>query len=166
MSAAAGGRPSSDARQDGRKRVALPLPYDDLLAPIDNGRPHDPDFAALLAHYRQRRGLSQNALAKRAHINSSYVNRLESGERRRPTESVTFALARALHLSPKATDRLLLAAGYAPTWLRYLGQSDPTVAALAAALTDDRLDEAALADVRAAVEATCRLAVGERRLRP
>jgi hypothetical protein len=65
---------------------------------------------------------------------------------------VTLALARGLNLDAADTDALLLAAGYAPTWLRYLGGDDSTVQAIAAALTDDTLDAGTVADIRATVE--------------
>lgn len=125
------------------------------VLPIDEPQQQPHDFGAMLAALRLRAGMSQNALGVASKLNASYVNRLESGERSRPTERVCFRLARAMGLSPAATDRLLLSAGYAPTWLRYLGSGDATLAALTAALTDDRLDAGTLADLRATVETIC-----------
>jgi transcriptional regulator with XRE-family HTH domain len=117
-----------------------------------NGHVAHEAFARLLRDCRERAGLSQNALAGRIRRNPSYINRLESGERGRPTERVVLAIARGLGLSPADTDTLLLAAGFAPTWLRYLGGEDPTVQALAALLTDDRLDDSTIVDARAVIE--------------
>ena len=37
------------------------------------------EFAALLRRWRERAGLSQNALARRMGLNPAYVNRLEHG---------------------------------------------------------------------------------------
>ena len=109
----------------------------------------DEDLASCLMRFRLRAGYSQNGLAKRVGINASYINRLESGERGRPTESVVLALARGLGLMPADTDTLLLAAGYAPTWLQYLGDTDSTIRAVAEFLTNDALDDATVADFRA-----------------
>jgi transcriptional regulator with XRE-family HTH domain len=120
--------------------------------PMGTWPPARDSFGHVLERVRLQAGLSQNALAQRAGINASFVNRLESGDRKRPSDIVTLALAHGLNLDAADTDALLLAAGYAPTWLRYLGGQDSTVQALAAALTDDALDAGTLADIRACIE--------------
>ena len=52
-------------------------------------------FGARLATERRRAGLTQDALAARAGYSSAHVARLERGERR-PTESTTWRLAKAI----------------------------------------------------------------------
>jgi transcriptional regulator with XRE-family HTH domain len=58
--------------------------------------------------------MSQCELADRAGVDPAYVNRLERGLQRPPTRGVVEQLARALDLDERATDRLLVAAGYWP----------------------------------------------------
>lgn len=71
-------------------------------------------FAELLQKLRLRAGLSQNALAKKAEVDPSYINRIERGERQPPSLSVIHDIARALELDEFSTSQLLLSAGYAP----------------------------------------------------
>lgn len=70
-------------------------------------------FHALLRSYRLRAGLSQVRLAELAGIDRSFLNRLESGQRR-PSRMVVLRLARALGLDERDRAALLFAAGYAP----------------------------------------------------
>ena len=72
------------------------------------------DFGDLLQRLRLKTGLSQNALAKKARVDPSYVNRIERGERQPPSLSVIHDIARALELDEFGTNQLLLSAGYAP----------------------------------------------------
>ena len=74
-------------------------------------------FGRLLRAYRRREGLSQTALATRAQLGNSHVSRLESGDRQ-PSRDTVLALAQALRLNDQQYDRLLVAAGLAPTWAR------------------------------------------------
>ncbi len=55
-------------------------------------------FAALLAAYRQRAGLSQGQLAQAARLSRTYVYHLERGLRAHPSPHAARALARALEL--------------------------------------------------------------------
>lgn len=71
-------------------------------------------FAELLQRLRLKAGLSQNALAKKAGVDPSYINRIEKGERQPPSLSVVHDIARALDLEEFSTNQLLLSAGYAP----------------------------------------------------
>jgi len=109
-------------------------------------------FGALLAGYRRRAGLSQYALGAEAGLNASAINRHESGDRARPKRETVDALARALGLTGRECDLLLVAAGYAPSWA-----GDRTVRQLAAILD---ADEAAAQTVRAMVTAAYRVAAG------
>lgn len=67
-------------------------------------------FAALLKRYRHDCGVSQNALARHAGVDPAYVHRIERGKHL-PLRAVTLALAAALDLTPRQTDRFLRAAG-------------------------------------------------------
>ena len=72
----------------------------------------DPSFGELLQLHRVNAGLSQNALAHKAHVDVAFVNRLEHG-RSESSRSVVLALSRALALTPYKRFRLMDAAGYA-----------------------------------------------------
>ena len=56
-----------------------------------------------IAALRTARGLSQNALARRAGISQAYISALEGGARRNVTARVLLALARALECNLEAT---------------------------------------------------------------
>lgn len=101
-------------------------------------------FRWLLRHYRLRTGLFQNAFAKAAAVDTSYIHRLEAGQRGTPTRHVVDALAHALALAPEERAGLHAAAGYMP--------HDSTVATVLRLLTDDRRSPASRADFRAVVE--------------
>ncbi len=84
----------------------------------------DDRFAALLAAYRLRRGLSQNALARAVGVSPSTVNNLESGQRH-PTRDLARQLAGVLDLSEAETDELLVAARHSPPIFDRLSPADP-----------------------------------------
>jgi transcriptional regulator with XRE-family HTH domain len=113
-------------------------------------------FGDLLRQLRQDRGMSQAALASRAGMDRSYVNRLEAGERGAPGLAATDALAEALTLSDAEADRLCVAAGLLPRSLRALGPGDPTILLLARRLTDPTLSATARAALRQTVEMIAR----------
>lgn len=73
-------------------------------------------FATLLARYRLARDWTLYDLAREAGVDRSHIYRLEHG-RRTPTASIVQALARGLQLNAADTERLLLAAGFAPPWM-------------------------------------------------
>ena len=110
-------------------------------------------FGAVLSAYRRRTKLSQNQLGIRCGINPSYVNRMESGERNRPTIEVTQAFIAALRLDTRDADELLLAAGYAPSF-----GDDRTIRQLAVLLIDAPEETAAM--LRAMVSAAYRVVAG------
>jgi len=68
------------------------------------------DFAALVAHYRQARGLSQGQLARAARLSRTYIYHLETGQRQAPSVRVARAIVRALELH--GPDRQRLARAY------------------------------------------------------
>ena len=126
--------------------------------PLPNQRPLDDPavtFSDLLAGFRQRAGLAQTDLARRAGVNASYINRLESGERL-PMPEVALALASGLVLTVEETDRLLWSAGHLPPSLRALVGGERTILAVARVLSDQRLSPAARAEFEACVEAMAR----------
>lgn len=68
-------------------------------------------FGALVAVFRQRRGLSQGQLARAARLSRTYIYHLESGQRSAPSARVARALARALELHGDDRRRLAQAFG-------------------------------------------------------
>lgn len=91
-------------------------------------------FGRQLRDWRQRRRLSQLALACDAEISARHLSFLESG-RARPSRAMVLRLAAQLDLPLREQNALLLAAGYAP------------------AFTEHRFEDPALASVRQAVGA-------------
>lgn len=69
------------------------------------------EFGQLVAHHRQRRGLSQGQLAHAARLSRTYIYHLETGQRQAPSARVARSLARALELH--GDDRRRLAAAFA-----------------------------------------------------
>lgn len=59
-----------------------------------------PPFAAVLQHYRQQAGLTQEELAERAQLSARGISDLERGVRQQPRPHTVRLLAAALHLSP------------------------------------------------------------------
>jgi transcriptional regulator with XRE-family HTH domain len=99
------------------------------------------EFAGLFQRWRERAGLSQNALARRMGVNPAYVNRLEHGGRGAGNRELVEAAAEALDLSPSERDALLGAAGHWPGSLAALGPSDPSLQLVASVLTDPELSD-------------------------
>ncbi len=110
-------------------------------------------FGELLRQYRERAGISQNALGKRTGIHPSMINRMESGEREPARREQIEALARGLGLTPSETDELLAAAGQLPTAIERLGAGHPLLVLVATVLTDERIPPAERERFRAAVTA-------------
>ena len=121
------------------------------------GGDHPPErFGDVLRRLRLARGDSQAAVAARAGVDRSYVNRLETGERGAPAAPAVEALVRALNLDEREADELTAAAGLLPRPLRALGPADPTVLLLAARLTDPALSAGSRSALRTAVETIVR----------
>jgi transcriptional regulator with XRE-family HTH domain len=66
-------------------------------------------FGALIADYRQQRGLSQGQLANAARLSRTYVYHLETGQRHAPSARVARALIRALEVRGADRRRLAIA---------------------------------------------------------
>src|SRR5438105_5250966 len=56
------------------------------------------DFAQLVTHYRQVRGMSQGQLAQATRLSRTYIYHLEAGMRSNPSPHVVVSIARALEL--------------------------------------------------------------------
>jgi transcriptional regulator with XRE-family HTH domain len=72
-------------------------------------------FAERLRAWRQRRGVSQFALAGRAQVSQRHLSFLESG-RTAPSRDMVLRLAAALDLPLRQQNAMLQAAGFAPVW--------------------------------------------------
>ena len=68
------------------------------------------EFAHLVAHLRQQRGMSQGQLAQATRLSRTYVYHLETGQRENPSPHVVESIARALELH--SDDRQKLYAAY------------------------------------------------------
>lgn len=72
-------------------------------------------LGALLRQWRERRRMSQLALALEAEISSRHLSFMETG-RSHPSREMVLLLAEALDVPPRARNDLLAAAGYAPVY--------------------------------------------------
>lgn len=72
-------------------------------------------FAAQLRWWRERRGMSQLALAAEAEISQRHLSFLEVG-RTAPSRDMVLRLAAALDLPLRQQNALLTSAGFAPIW--------------------------------------------------
>jgi transcriptional regulator with XRE-family HTH domain len=88
---------------------------------------------ALLREWRRRRNLSQFDLASRSAVSGRHLSFIETG-RARPSREMILHLAQRLEIPLRDRNRLLLAAGFAPSF------------------GERRLDDDALASVRDAIE--------------
>jgi transcriptional regulator with XRE-family HTH domain len=99
------------------------------------------EFGGLLRRWRERAGLSQNALARRMGVNPAYVNRLEHGGRGAHNRELVDGVATALELSAAERDQLLALAGHWPSAVDQLGPNDPTLRLVAEILADPTIGE-------------------------
>ncbi|MBX5492735.1 MAG: helix-turn-helix domain-containing protein [Chloroflexi bacterium] len=109
------------------------------------------EVGQLLRQFREQRGLSQNALARRMGVNPAYVNRLEHGGRGASNRALIERAAVALELSAAERDALLSAAGHLPQALQEVGPTDPTLQLVADLLADPAVSAADKALFRAHV---------------
>jgi len=73
------------------------------------------NFGRLLKQWRERRRLSQLALAVDAEISSRHLSFIETG-RAQPSRDMVLLLSRVLEVPPRGRNDLLTAAGYAPVY--------------------------------------------------
>src|SRR3954470_8919248 len=83
------------------------------------------EVGPLLRGWRERAGLSQNALARRMAVNPAYVNRLEHGGRGAHNRDLLESAADALGLSAAERDQLLAAGGHWPSALERARAAPP-----------------------------------------
>jgi transcriptional regulator with XRE-family HTH domain len=108
-------------------------------------------FGAAVRSARDKTGMSLNQLARRAGVDPAYIHRIESNTAERaplPRRQVVLAIAAALDLDARATDVLLVQAGYIPQVLVELGGWDQTLAGVAECLLDPALSGPAKAELR------------------
>src|SRR5579859_6025173 len=67
------------------------------------------NFAHLVTHFRQQRGMSQGQLAHATRLSRTYIYHLENGMRKNPSQHVAEAIARALQLQPEEKRQLFSA---------------------------------------------------------
>jgi len=89
-------------------------------------------FGALLRQWRERRRLSQLALAVEAEVSTRHLSFIETG-RAQPSRDMVLLLARVLEVPPRAKNELLTAAGYAAMY-RETGLESPEMAQVRQAL--------------------------------
>ncbi len=85
-------------------------------------------IGGLLRQWRERRRMSQMALALDAQISTKHVSFLESG-RAAPSRDMVLALAEALAIPLRGRNALLLAAGFAPIYSQHAIDSPELAAA-------------------------------------
>ena len=90
------------------------------------------NFGRLLKQWRERRRLSQLALAVDAEISSRHLSFIETG-RAQPSRDMVMLLTRVLDVPPRGRNDLLTAAGYAPVY-RETGLEAPEMADVRRAL--------------------------------
>ena len=78
-------------------------------------QPSPRSLGALLKQWRERRRMSQLALAIEAEISSRHLSFMETG-RSHPSREMVLLLAEVLEVPPRARNDLLAAAGYAPMY--------------------------------------------------
>jgi len=78
-------------------------------------QPSPRSLGALLKQWRERRRMSQLALAIDAEISSRHLSFMETG-RSHPSREMVLLLAEVLEVPPRARNDLLAAAGYAPMY--------------------------------------------------
>jgi transcriptional regulator with XRE-family HTH domain len=90
-------------------------------------------FGELLRGHRHARGWTQRQLGEKACVSSPAICLLERGVRAdhqripAPSREMVLALAQGLGLRATQRDQLLLAAGYAPSWLAPAATDDQLV---------------------------------------
>jgi transcriptional regulator with XRE-family HTH domain len=90
-------------------------------------------FGPLLRQWRQRRSLSQLALAAEAEVSQRHLSFIESG-RSRPSRDMVIRLAEHLSVPLRERNAMLVAAGHAPLY-RERTPGDPELAAARRAIT-------------------------------
>ena len=109
-------------------------------------------YGETLARLRERRGVSQRALARGLGFSHTLVVRSEAGTRAPADPDEVRRVARLLALDADDTDELLTSAGYWPAVFIALGPNDPTLRRVAGALLQQRDDPERAERLRRAVD--------------
>ena len=96
--------------------------YRHVMAPFVEAR----SVGLLVREWRQRRGVSQLALALKAEVSARHLSFVETG-RSQPSREMVLRLAEQLEIPLRQRNELLLAAGYAPAF-RERSLDDPALA--------------------------------------
>ncbi len=94
-------------------------------------RHRQPPIGDLVRQWRQRRRLSQLALALEAEVSTRHLSFVETG-RSRPSSELVLRLAEHLDLPLRERNHLLTAAGYAPVYAEHALDTPPLAAVRAA----------------------------------
>lgn len=122
-----------------RKIVFFYPPFGTFYYPTPMNNKPGYHFGHLMRQYREAAGISQRALAQRVGLDVSYINRLESGDRR-PRRRTLLKLASALEIRGQELDAWFIACDLAPMPL-LAGLSDQTDPARAVKGLADHLPE-------------------------
>lgn len=114
------------------------------------------DFGAKLKTYREKAGMSQNALGRASGLSPATINRLESGERSPSNRALVEQICDSLGLQGPERDDLLGSAGHAPDIYSLVPPSDPTLLAVAGVLGDPGVTSEDRGEFRAVIETLCR----------
>lgn len=100
-------------------------------------------FAMMLRDFRVASDMSVNTLARKVHIDPSYVSRMERAERDPCRREILLNMCHAMNLAPEDADSLMACAGYAPECLqaavqRIANSGDPALRAVQDVLDDER----------------------------
>ncbi len=109
-------------------------------------------FAEKLRFFREKKGLSQNALAKIAEINTSYLNRLESGKREPPKKEIIMRLSEGMGLTDQEQDELLMEAGHLPMAIDKFWLDDPTIKQVLSVLQNESLKQNDIKEFRQVID--------------
>ena len=112
------------------------------------------DFPLLLRELRESRHRTRNALAKVVGCDTSYLSRIENGDREPPRVHILEALARELRLTTNERNRFFLAAGYAPWSVAACGW-DPALQAVTDVLNNRAMSATDLEHFRAVLVSIC-----------
>ena len=104
----------------------------------------DNEFGKLLREYRLLAGLTQTSLAKIVGLHSSYISRLEQGQRDVPSRGTIIKFIQALGIQTQNANQLLLSAGYSPVEKDSLNIIDPALRLITDLFQDKRVTDTEL----------------------
>ena len=99
------------------------------------------NLGEMIKLYRERAGMSQNALARKVSVNPAYINRLEKRGQGAGNLELVKGVANALCLNAVERDVMLATAGHLPLSLANVGADDETLLLVADILSDGSISE-------------------------